>query len=431
MQLKVNNAVRGVYRDKILKDSVYISSNNFKKDFFLRKDELKLFTDDSSYLSYLNVRSDSVYNHFNQTCNTYYKNFYKKYYFKKYYFQYFIFYKLRRKAIKTKLRSKAWNDYQTWKNISNHKRSNYEYNRFLRVPGGFTNNFVTTEGVLHKFKPKLFAYSAFTGLVNIVPRKAKIYFRRSLSLPFLCLQFKKKLLSFNSSQRLYYTLHLYVIFYKYNNLKFYKQLRRRKIKVRKSNVFLRHYQGILRRKLQYLMTLIDKYPVKELNNFNFNSKDLILWPLEKKIEVFKRLIFNLQLNSNFNSKNQLAEYFWYKNMINNAYLKNINVVLNFHWLFSSYDNWFNSFYSQILKLKKRNGNFITDIIGIKKGNLVRKFKAVSRKQLDSTTIIDLALFKRSKRQRLKTAKKRKFWRRIKKWRKLKNVIKKKKLKYKK
>lgn len=86
---KIQNVIRGSYKDKILKDSIYISSNNLKKDFFLRKQELNLFYNNSNYLSYLENSSNNIYNQFNQFCKIYNKGFYKHFYYKQYYFKYF------------------------------------------------------------------------------------------------------------------------------------------------------------------------------------------------------------------------------------------------------------------------------------------------------------------------------------------------------
>lgn len=365
-QLKIHNIIRGTYKDKILKDSIYISSNNLKKDFFLRKQELKLFHNNSSYLSYLKNSSDNIYNQFNQIYKVYRKNFYKHFYYKQYYFKYFSTKKIKfKRKVLTKM-----GVIQTlfWKQrYSLSLKTKYDYNNLVLINNNFTNNFLNQNGILLKFRPRMFTYSVYTGLINIVPNSGQIYFRKVLSLPYLCLQFKKKLSTSKNPLSLYCVLYIYIMFYKYNLYKFRKCLVKNKISIRKINPFLVNYEKKFERLQTKLVNIIKYYN----SSFSItNLKDTSLLTIDKKIKIFQKLTFNIYLNSNFKPIDKIDNYFYYKSLLNNQILNTLIKDLIFNSVFFYPISKLNSFYSYEFGAKIIS--FITDIVKIQRTNSKKK-----------------------------------------------------------
>lgn len=80
--IKITNNIRGFYKDKILKDFVYISSTGVDKDFFLRRSNNNFSVEFISYLAKNNSFSFINLNNYSIKYNRqFYKNFFKKKFF--------------------------------------------------------------------------------------------------------------------------------------------------------------------------------------------------------------------------------------------------------------------------------------------------------------------------------------------------------------
>lgn len=84
---KNNNLIRGFYKDKILKDFVYISSSGFKKDYFFRKQQINnnnIQPQTRQFISCFSLLDNKLLNfHFypKKYYNIFLVNYFKKRYF--------------------------------------------------------------------------------------------------------------------------------------------------------------------------------------------------------------------------------------------------------------------------------------------------------------------------------------------------------------
>lgn len=443
---KNNNLIRGFYKDKILKDFVYISSSGFKKDYFFRKQQINtnnIQLNTKQFISCFSILDNKLLNfHF------YPKKYYNLFlvnYFKK---RYFILKYLGKKS-KPKIYSCFWSYYTKWNSFKN-KSLFFNYNKRLFIKKTYKRLFfINTLGVINKFKIDFFQKMVFTGLIRILSPEIKTFFQKILITYYLILRFCNNLNNTISSNKAsLFSLILYTYFYKYNVTKFYKLLKENKIKIRKSNRFLRKYTFFLKRKYIFILNHVTNLVYLQLikNNikknifnwflYNKNSNNIFLYNLnnsifiqellmsniEEKIKLLQSItnILNLTQPQQRKTHSYIDQYWNYKFQLQNHNLDNIPfyskyLFSNFKIKFWIYNFYFNAFKNNC----NTNYFFVNNFIKFRnyKNSKRLKFKRIIQNQ----NFLNIFMYKNLKSIKKKVIKKASF-------KKFKNIEIKKKLK---
>lgn len=394
-KIKIHNIIRGSYKDKILDDLVYVSSSNINKDFFLRKDKQKLFSTEKAFISHLNLENNNNIIDFHHYCNTYYRQFYKLFLQKQYYYSLYNF--PQRRLHSERYKSKSWFDYSNWKNIIQNPALNFQTNILFPIKHRYGTRFLTTHGVLYRARPRLFNFSTYSGLINILPSEGKLAFRRMLILFYLCLKFFIKNINIIKDYKIKYSIQLYTLLYKYNIIKFERALKKKKIKLRKSNSFLRNYKFLLKRKFVWIISFIKNYSnLKEHNSAILNFNDFKSLNLETKVQLFKKLIFYLQLRdfSSESSSSILASYLKNKNTLFKELLYHYGKMIIYNHYNLMTKNWSNDVLSMDFPVSPIKSRFNIDLLVIYQD--INSKKKFSTKKLKLNWFIDFLQRKKSK-----------------------------------
>lgn len=345
---KCNNIIQGFYKDKILKNFIYISTCGFKKDFYFKKDQLNnniLNKKTLTFISYFCLLNLKILN-FYLYPKYYYYNYLNNYIKKKNY----IYTYLKNKNRKNKFffYSLFWNKYSNWKNFKN-KNLFFNYNERIFVRNNYKKILIINKlGIKSDYNIDFFQKYIFTGLVWILPKDSKLFFKQILLLSNLLITYYNALLvKIIKPKKLIFTILLYIYFYKYNIFKFFWFLKKNKIKIRKSNRFLRKYLHFLQKKYSmYINFLVNKlyylYINKNiytnLNFFIFNNKLILINNFKNKkylnivlnnTTIFNKLfIFNYLITILYLFNNKLN--FFNKNLIYYLYLKSLLIFKNFN-----------------------------------------------------------------------------------------------------
>lgn len=277
--LKNTNEIRGIYKDKILKDYIYISSSGYKKDLFFRENQITtkvLSLEIKKYVSYFSTSNSNIFS------NSYFRK-YETILLKKYFSNKYLYLKYNKTAF-TKIRSIFWSNYSFW--------NKSKLNRFFEASQSFyvksdykDSTFITNLGIVKTVRNDFFSRLVFTGLIGLIPLEIKYYFHNILTLFYLLLKFYHTMLTSTSinKNRLVYTWYLYTSLYKYSLSKFYQFLDEHQLKIRKSNKFLYRYTFFLKDK--YLL-IIQYYWSQFLANFTNKTNSLLNWSLFGDNKIF-------------------------------------------------------------------------------------------------------------------------------------------------
>lgn len=170
---KTINSLSGFYKDKILKDNIYIATTGITQDSFIRKSKNInniLFFNKKDFISYFKISQFKSFNFINYPLK------YKKIIINNYFFKKFLFHKYKQ--------SKYTNvDY------------NYDYNDILVVKRKKNKIIgVSDSGKIKKFRKYFFSKLCYAGLVRIIIDEMKVVFEQILILFYLLLNYFGNLL---------------------------------------------------------------------------------------------------------------------------------------------------------------------------------------------------------------------------------------------
>lgn len=336
---KVFNSVGTYYQEDVVKDNIYIATNGFKKDVFFRKN-VKLYRKINSYLHNATLNKTRQY-----FVSLYTKDdlirpvFILKFNPKKYLRLAQIKYKQKQLLLKRCL----YILFKNKKGIDNTKFSyrKLKWNKKISI---FTGNtyifkriknqkqyFISENGFLLVHQWRKISKKSYPGIYFILDIDTKKYFHRISILLHLLLKFFGKIFikEIKNSVKLFFTMFVYFKFYNYLSQEIQNNIKQQKIKFRrKKNKIMRRYTRFFRKiyngVLFFLFKLYKKKFMSKLthdleinwSNWFFYSKRFnnVVWfsddvddnrkilraikhySTTSKIEIFKHLIYLLQLN---------------------------------------------------------------------------------------------------------------------------------------
>lgn len=270
---KSNNNIKGFYKDPILNDFIYFASNGLKKNAIFRRNELQDGNYENNFVSYFRNIEDQllIFNIYPQKYNAdliskqeNIKSLFKNIYIKN--------------SKRPKSKSFFIHNYPLM-------RSQPKGNYFLRNYYD-THYFCDDRGFIKQINNKVFRKNLFSGLLYIFPKKIQKAFKSLFSMNYLLTGFYNNLLSLKDKNKVVKTnILLYFLYLKFTNHKIRRYLRTKKLRMRKSNWYLRRYIYLYSNQLVSITNFFYSMTSKRMNS----SKVFLLNKLTWEKSVFNRI----------------------------------------------------------------------------------------------------------------------------------------------
>lgn len=352
---KTNNSIKGFYKDAVLNDYVYFSSNGLKKNASIRKNEINRYVVDplnTNFVSYFSNIEDNLLKF-----NIFFRKYFKEYNIKHNLQQRITEYLVNKKKflLKRKIKTRFVRIIRTWNYPT--EKSSLDYKNLIFLRNGYHKQLLLTDnGDIQTFPWEYIKKIIFTGLVRILPDDVQNFFRLELMLNYLIIKHSSDIiLSTKKNINMYYNLFIYFLYLKFVNSNFIKHLRTNRLKIRRSNLLLYKYNWFYSRKRFLLLNMLNKLALTSLSkglkfnlswvNYSFLSKNNELAYLgnsdaenlfflnrisnltvDKKIALLKFLYFKLQVSLSsrnvFPLVNKLLKPFYIYSLLNSIIYKN-------------------------------------------------------------------------------------------------------------
>lgn len=251
---KSNNNIKGFYKDPILNDFIYFASNGLKKNAIFRRNELQDGNYENNFVSYFRNIEDQllIFNIYPQKYNAdliskqeNIKSLFKNIYIKN--------------SKRPKSKSFFIHNYPLM-------RSQPKGNYFLRNYYD-THYFCDDRGFIKQINNKVFRKNLFSGLLYIFPKKIQKAFKSLFSMNYLLTGFYNNLLSLKDKNKVVKTnILLYFLYLKFTNHKIRRYLRTKKLRMRKSNWYLRRYIYLYSNQLVSITNFFYSMTSKRMNS---------------------------------------------------------------------------------------------------------------------------------------------------------------------
>ena len=219
---KSNNQIKSYYKDPILNDFIYLSTNGLKKNAIFRQTEIKSTINSSGFVSYFTDLEDnlSVFTLYPKTYLTSIINNYKN-----------------NKKIITNVLDRSNSSKILNSNFSINKLSSVHRHNHIFLKNYFSKTaFLNHNSNIFFVNSKLFNKELFSGLLYIFPKKLQKSFKNLFLLNFLILNFYTNIKIKKNLNKLFLSnLYIYTFYLKYLNYKIITFLKEKNIKIRKSN----------------------------------------------------------------------------------------------------------------------------------------------------------------------------------------------------
>lgn len=353
---KTNNQIKSYYKDSILDDFIYLSTNGLKKNAIFRRNEINLNSKTLNFVSYFNKVEDNL------LVFTLYPQ--------KYLTDLIINYNKNKEIILNNLN----------KNVSTKKINSLFHNNLVTNNAGknfFLKNyfdkyfFVNDTGNILTLDNKLFQKQLFSGLLYVLPKQLQENFKSLFSINYLLLSYYSNIniLKLNNNSNFLANLYIYTFYLKYLNFKILSFLKHKNIKIRKSNwllyKFIKLYFQPLTNISNLLYSIAHKtwfnkiYKFKNFDilnvykevDFNYlNNKNNLIYINKlsqfQKIKYLRNILYLLQLqyqpsiNTSEFKNRLLTKYFLLKIITQRKYISNIYI--------NSYNYIWNNYYKLFL-----------------------------------------------------------------------------------